>query len=276
MKELLGFLLCLILSGCSTVQYADITPEIPIVVNSISSSEQVSEKKCVVLSGMQNVHNYDLQFKEYLAYVKIALEWKGYELVDKEEEANIVIFLGYGIGDPKEHVYSYAMPVYGKTGVLSSTTTGAANTTGNMNVYGNNASLFGATTQQSTTVYTPSYGVIGATSHVGTYETYAKDIVLDAFDLKFYRENKTQKELWRTEISSSGSSSDLRKMFPVMIAAASEYLGGDTKKNKTVYISSDSEKVLRIKGINPEVNVGKFDSTLNPVNANLKVKTEGR
>ena len=116
--------------------------------------------------------------------------------IENFEAADLAIFLSYGIGDPETIEHTYSIPITGQTGVVSS-----------YNFY------------SGSTTYTPTYGIVAYSQ--GTYaETlFTRHIYLRAYDLKEYRETKKETIIWDTRIASSGSSADLRRTFPVLIAA---------------------------------------------------------
>ena len=157
------------------------------------------------------------------------------------EKADVVVFLGYGISEPQEHTYSYAVPIFGQTGISSAHTTGSAFVSGNQ-VYGS-----------STTTYSPSFGVVGAATRTATVVTFKRQISLMAYDMKYYRETKKEKQLWKTEIISIGPSGDFRFLFPLLIGGASRYIGENTKNIIDIEISEENDDVLDIKGI-PTMN----------------------
>ena len=240
MKNVFILLLCLGLYGCATV------PRYNVGVNSINSGEEiVGGKKCVIFPGMKDTTKDDLQFTEYERYVARALSKKGYTVTDNPGEAEIAVFLSYGIGDPQAHTFSYSMPVFGQTGVSS------AQTYGSVQGFGNSATYSGTTT------YTPSYGVVGATSGVGEYTTYTRYIRLDAFDLIAYRESKKEKHLWKTDMISTGSSGDLRRVFPVMVAAAVPYISENTQNMKEIQLEENDKRILEI--VNSETKDSSID-----------------
>ncbi len=100
----------------------------------------------------------------------------------------------------------------GKTGVSSS------NTYGTVSTYGNTATV------NSTTTYTPTYGVTGSTTHTGTYTTFTRYMFIDALDLNEYKKTEKQKQIWKTTVISTGSSGDLRRVVPVLVAASKPYV----------------------------------------------------
>jgi hypothetical protein len=242
MKKLIYlFVMALLMSGCATCQKLEFVT----FVDSINSTVPMLGKKYIILSGLKDVNINDLQFKEFSTYVNRALESKGYEIAKNINDADIVITLIYRIGEPKEHQVSFVRPIYGQTGVSSATTHGAIGPS-----YG--AGMFHNTQYSSTTTYTPSFGVVGAVPRTINIVTYTRYVSMRAYDVKLFREEKPENELWRTEIVSTGPSDDLRLVFPVMIAAATPYLGENTGKKVEVQLYEDSKEVLKIKGIEIE------------------------
>ena len=231
-----------LLAGCAGPRYI-------VTVNSISSENASQKKKYILLPGLKTVTIDDLQFKEFASFVIRALTSKGYSLVSNIDNAEIVIFLGYGIGEPKEHLYTYSVPIWGVTGVSSSTTYGTANTYGNISSYGDYSNLSATTFYSGTTTYTPTYGITGSTTQLGSFITYTRYIFLDAYDLELLRKSNELKHLWKTDIVSIGSSGDLRRVFPVLIAASVPYLGENTGQKIQVSLHEDSKQVREIKGI---------------------------
>lgn len=219
----------ILLSNCSTLR------RFHVKVDSISSPKSMKEISYFLYSGMENVIINDLQFIEYSAYIHKALQEKGYIRALNIENADTVIFLVYGIGDPKEHSYSYSVPTFGQTGISASSTTGTIITSGNVSTF------TGGTT------YTPTYGITGSKTYTGKYITYFRYIIMDCYDLKKYFEKEELIQLWRTVITSTGSSDDLRRVFPVLIAASSQYIGENTGKMIKVVIFENDKRVLDIK-----------------------------
>lgn len=225
------FFIVIYLSGCATTR-----PAFSVQVDAISS-EHVNKTTYILLPGNKETKIDDLQFKEYATYVNRALIKQGFIAADSIENANIAIFLIYGIGQPQEHEYSYSTPTFGQTGVSSSTTTGT------LSSYGRYGSYSGTTT------YTPKYGVTGSSTHIGTYTTYTRFMVLDAIDLVEYKETKKELQLWRTTVTSVGSSGDLRIVFPILVAASNQYIAKNTGQIIEVNLDEEDGRVIEIKGI---------------------------
>lgn len=224
---LLGVLL---LSGCATMQ-----PQFQVRVDSISG-EKSNKHLYILLPGNKDTKAEDLQFKEYAAYVNRALIKQGFVPAESFEKANVAIFLVYGIGDPQEHQYTYSLPTWGQTGVSSSYTTGTISSYGGYGSY------------SGTTTYTPTYGITGSTTHIGSHNTYFRFMVLDAVDLDEYKKSKKEVQLWKTTVTSTGSSGELRKVFPILVAASREYVGKNTGQKVEVNLFEEDDRVMEIKG----------------------------
>jgi len=220
----------LLLAGCAA------KPEYLVTIDAISSGEHERKSNYVLLSGNKDVPVDDLQFKEFAKYIHRALTARGFSQVGNISEAEIAIFLLYGIGDPQEHYYTYSRPIWGQTGVSSSSTTGT------MNLFGNTGTYSGTTT------YTPTYGITGFSSGVGSYVTYFRYITLSACDVTRYLATKKPNEVWRTSVTSTGSCGDLRSVFPILVAAAWEYIGENTGKKVQIKLHEDDPLVLELKG----------------------------
>jgi hypothetical protein len=225
---LLGILL---ISGCADTKT-------PFIVKIESISGTITNKNSyVLLPGNKDTKLEDLQFKEYATYVNRALIKQGFTPAESHEKANTVIFLAYGIGEPQEHQYSYSMPTWGQTGVSSSYTTGTVKSHGGYGSY------------SGTTTYTPTYGITGSTTRIGSDITYFRYMVLDARDLDEYKKSNNEVQLWKTTVTSSGSSGDLRRIFPILVAASQQYVGKNTGQNVEINLFEEDELVMEIKGI---------------------------
>lgn len=233
-RIILIYLVTILFSGCATVPS---TPEFHVAVDSISSQDAMSKRRYILLPGLDNTELTDLQFKEYAAYVEKALASKLFVKANNLEDANVVIFLVYGIGNPQEHSFTYSLPIWGQTGVSSSTTFGTLNTLGSTATY------------SGFTTYTPTYGIKGFMPFSGSYVTFFRYLMLDAIDLDKYKESQKIIPLWRTTVTSTGSSGDLRQVFPILVTASKPYIGTNTGKKITIVITEDDQRVVEIKGI---------------------------
>jgi hypothetical protein len=74
-------------------------------------------------------------------------------------------------------------------------------------------------------------------------------MVLDAVDLDEYKKSKNEVQLWKTTVTSSGSSGDLRRVFPILVGASQQYIGKNTGQKVEVDLYEEDERVSGIKGI---------------------------
>lgn len=159
-----------------------------------------------------------LEYATYANKIKEQLDAKGF-VEAPSDKADVVVFIEYGIDDGKEVISSY--PIWGQTGVASSTTYG------NINTYGNTGSYSG------TTYNTPSYGVVGSgTSSDTVYKRYLK---LEMVDNKVYLATKKFKNTYEAKVVSVGSSNSLTRIMPYMIRSLFDEFPGEsgTTKEKT-------------------------------------------
>ena len=213
-------------------------PTYHIRVDSISAPTYESGKYYMLFPAKKGTHQNDLQFLEFSEYIHRALIERGYTETKEFEKVDLAIFLNYGIGNPQTSSYTYSLPVYGSKG--GGTSTFIASTT--------SSSGYSNTTGTITTA--PKFGVVGANTYSGTNTSYFRFLSIEAIDAKTYRKTKENIPFWKTTISSSGSSGDLRRVFPVLVAASLPYLGTNTKRQIKVRVGENSRKVNFIKGRN--------------------------
>ncbi len=198
-----------------------------ISISSLSSGEINYKQKIFLMPGDQNIDRSDLLFIEFSKDVSLALRRNGFEVVEDIDSADQILFLVYGISDPKNQTVS--IPQFGKTGVKSSTTTGS------VNVWGNRANYRGTTT------YNYDYGITGY--NTVNRNVYTRVLLMNAYDWKAYQKNQQVRQLWQTQIVSTGSSSDLRLVFPYLALASENYIGRNTGKAINVKIYESDSRV---------------------------------
>lgn len=228
-QSVLVVILCLV-SGCGA--------EFGVGVNSISTDATISQKEYILLPAMEGVTKEDLQFREYANYIHRALEEKGFKQ-DSDETANLVIFVVYGIGKPTTRNYSFSLPIYGQTG-------------GGISYFNANISGSGGYSSARGSIYSPpQYGIVGSQAYSGSYLTHSRYLILDAYNAEKLRksEGKDVVQMWKTTITSTGSSSDLRRVLPVMVAAGYGYIGTDTKQRININLNEQDKRVQFVKGV---------------------------
>ena len=91
-----------------------------------------------------------------------------------------------------------------------------------------------------------AYGVTNSHANTVSSTDYFRHMSLEAIELK---NTKEKIQLWKITATSTGSSNDLRRIFPILIGASKDYIGYNTKGKINTQITEDDDKVLEIKGI---------------------------
>lgn len=216
------------LGGCMGTRYQS-------SVNAFATSDARTRQVYILIPGNEDVESTDLEFQEFAGYLHRALEMEGFTKAASESDAEVVIVATYMIGDPQSHTYTYSVPHWGQTGYSSATTYGTVQTYGNYGTY------------SGTTYYQPKYGITGYSTGVGEIVTYTRVLHLAAFDAQSVRAESTPAEVWRTTVVSTGTSGDLRQVFPYLVAAGRPYLGRATEgKAKVVELSENDRRVREL------------------------------
>lgn len=221
-------LLGILLSGCSQ--------KFIVNVDSLSSPIAKEKTKYILVPGNKDCSRSDLQYMEFESYTDRALQDLGFFKASDNDQAEVLIILSYGITDPLVYNYTYEVPIYGQTGISSS------HTSGNVYSFSNGASY------SANTSYTPSYGVIGSKTCIGTGVSYKRYLSLIGMDVDHYKLTNEVKDLWHTDISSVGESGDLRKVFPILLGAAKEHIASNTGQKIIITLSEKDNRVLEVKG----------------------------
>lgn len=215
-------------------------PRYFINVDGLAAPEKIAaldNQRYILIPGNGEVSPGDLQFQEYAGYVRRALAGKGFVEAGSVEEANIAILVTYGISSPQQNIGSYLIPTWGQTGVASAYSSGTITTNGT-----NSASYSGTTT------YAPTYGVTGYASNTYSYNTYTRGLSLTAYDFQSFLSTGAEVELWRTIAVSTGSSGDLRRVMPMLVAAAQTYMAINTHGEEQLVLRENDDTVVKIRG----------------------------
>lgn len=202
-------------------------------VDAIAAPEPVAATRYVIFSGMQDISANDLYFREFSQYFRIALNRRGYREASPQE-ADLAIYLSYGINPGRTVSYTTSTPVYEWVG-------------GETVVYTETSDEPAGRTKTIGEVWIPSRRqVVGMDVSTHEYTEVTGFAILEAKHNTKTDDPKTLKTLWKTSINSSGESIDLRALMPAMAVAAEPYLGADTGQIKTIKFSRDDERVIQL------------------------------
>lgn len=204
------FITCTFLASCTLVR-SNVTS-----FHDLSTPPELTKYAFFLLEGQDT-----LEHRSYLNLVSNELARYGYEEVSIEY-SEIIVVLAYGIDDGK--TVSRNIPIWGQTGVQSSTTTGQINTYGN---YG---------TFSGTTTYTPTYGVTGYTTAQST--KYKREVYVNFYDTSSVLEGNPTSIL-ETRAISEGSSNEISAVMPSIIKAIFKDFPGESGKTRRVDIQTN-------------------------------------
>ena len=209
------------------------TPDYLVQVDALRAPDATKYTTYYLFPGMKGVEPGSLQFLEYSAYVHRVLQSRGFKLADSPASAQVAIFLSYGIGEPQVTYHSVSYPIYGMV-------SGGQTSTVNVSTSGYGAA---STTTTGTISTGPEYGVVGTGTRTETSVAYHRYLQLSAVDVKSYLARQEIREVWRTTVRSTGSSGDLRRVMPVLVAAARNAVATSTGRATEFWLREDDERV---------------------------------
>lgn len=204
-------LLMLLLIVVSCAHKKEVADSYTVVIDSISAPKAAG-KTFAIISGDKSIANNDLRFQEFAKITEKALIADGFVPSSSPE---VKILLTYGIGDPISHTETRSVPVYG------STTSNVANAWG----------------QNIGSVQT--WGHKGFRTNSEHITNYKRTAVLRAVSAK------SGDPLWETVITSSGTTGDLRRVFPYMLYGGIGHFGTSNKDKHIVYEDNAKANALK-------------------------------
>ena len=208
-KSFTLFLICMITQLLGASYYVDVQ----------TYGKCSLEGKTFFLMSSDGSAATDLEFKHYSKYVASYLIFNGGSETTQFEDADLCIFVGYGIGESRPLVRNH--PIYGNDGVASVSTS---------------TDVFGTTHSY----VTPSVGVVGYTQ--SQTDQYRRYIDIYIYDNQSFVKDMEPEMLWKANIESIGYKNDLKALFPYMMYAARNYIGVDLETKKHISLTDDCEK----------------------------------
>lgn len=187
----------------------------------------VSNTCYVLLNGNAKGQEDDLFFREFSAYFIPLLTEKGYQRVDTREEAELEIFLRYAVSEGRTGVSTFSHPIYETVGGNS------------FNITQTRTDSSGAVITTNSTVRIPLQTLyVGTAVESRSYVLYTSSAALEAYKIK-----PTGKILWKTLMSITSDSNDLRSTIPVMATAAAPYIAGNSGAAKNIRLKRDDPRI---------------------------------
>jgi hypothetical protein len=185
----------------------------------------------------------DLQFMEFASMVERALKSKNYLRIatDGDKTPDLAVFLSYKISEPQQSTSSMLVPI----------TSYQPSETYNVDAQTSYGYGQGHTNTTGTITKAGSYVTTGYQEVTSTETFYTRQITLIAAYYKHFKATKKLTPVWQTDLISSGTTGDLRAVFPVMLAAAREQLGSNTGQQIEVDIQANDRRVSELKSTLP-------------------------
>ena len=172
--------------------------------NTLISREQVQSRSIAVLALREQEN--DLRFENNRRKLEILLSSEAFVVVEPEE-AEFLAILVYGADAGRDELYSYSVPQFGQTGFSGAHTSGTI-----LPSYG------GGATYRSTTTFTPTYGITGFRTMVGSRRVYTRDLILEIWQPDRSGGDRHAK-LYEARVSSEGDSGNISEVIDPMLDA---------------------------------------------------------
>jgi hypothetical protein len=178
-----------------------------------------------------------LRHKEAEKFVKTALSGKGLYEAPNPEAADMVVNIDYGISPPKVSQELHREPMYRMV-------PGRTRTERVIVGYTKSGSPI-----METVIYQdpPTQEYVGDREYIITIVTYEKFLRLSARSNTPPSEGRPPEEVWTVDVVTEGESRDLRKALPVLAAATIEFVGKDSKGQKTIRLKDKDEAIAFVK-----------------------------
>ncbi len=218
----------LLLGGCASTTVTVDSLAKPKAEESISY--QIHNKNPLVADD-------SLRYKEAAGYVKTALSGKGLYEAPENTKPDLLVDLDYGVGPPQIRRETVSEPVYVQIpGQMRSETVQVGTDSQGRPVYRTVMVQDPPTTQ-----------LMGYRDVVITTVVYEKYLKLTARENAPAAEGRPPSEIWTIDITSEGESRDIRKNLPILVGASIDYIGKDSKGQKTITIKDKDRDVAFVK-----------------------------
>lgn len=175
-------------------------------------------KTFYIESGSESVLSTDLEFREYASYLAENLKLQGAIITTDKKNADMCILMNYSIAD-ESYTETIPIPIWGRTGISSINTTSrtSGSAYGSAYSYGGytSGSVYGNSTTNTQTNVNYNYGITGYQNVDRRVTQFARVVNVYAFDNRNASPDPIM--LWKTNLFSLGSSSDLRKVMPYIM-----------------------------------------------------------
>lgn len=209
---------------------------VKVTIDSIVGQKDIPARDFSWHSRMREISPDDLHFREFSQYFLAILKDHGYQYTT-DRDAPIAIYFSYGVSPGRTMQYTTTMPVYdwlgGDTIVYTETKMDDKGKT---------------TSKTTSTITTPArQRLVGFSVNTNRYTVFTRFVLLEAKRYQTGLKPEDMQSLWKTSITSIGTSSDLRALMPILAEASAPYVGVDTGEARIVKIKRDDLRVIEFK-----------------------------
>lgn len=165
-------------------------------------------------SAAPTMKDDELRYHEAAGYVRTALSGKGMFEAPRHVKPDVVVSVAFGVGPPQIRKEVHQVPRF--------------------------------ETPRGSDSPSPELKT-GYEEHVITTITYEKYLRLVAQDSSPAAPGRPPAEIWTVDVTSEGKSRDLRKHLPLLVAASIDFVGKDSRGQKTIRIKDTDADVIFVK-----------------------------
>lgn len=218
----------LFLAGCNTTQ---------VTVDSLAKPDAENAISYQLRNRNPLVADDSLRYKEAADFVKTALSGKGMYEAPPNVTPDMVVDLDFGIGPPETKLEIISEPVYvevpGRTRIETRPVRDPRT---------------GQIVHITVTVQDPSTTEFAGFREYEVQTTvYEKYLRLTARENAEASEGRPPSEIWTVDVTSEGTSRDLRKNLPVLVAASIDYIGKDSQGQQTIKLTDKDPDIAFVK-----------------------------
>jgi hypothetical protein len=232
---LLGLLAC---AGCTETK--TYTVQVDAISQPAETGREAPPQSYHILARNPRLNEDSLRYKEVTDYVRTALSGRGMYEAPTPETADVMIDVDYGMESPRIKFERLNQPIMVQRPgryVTESHPVSRRLPDGTVQVVEVDRKIFVPGTMELR-------GMQEVVQPVLVYEKYLK---VSARENRASSEGRPPPEVWSVNVVAEDDSQELRRYMPVLASATADYIGQNTKAEKTVTINSDDESVAFVK-----------------------------
>jgi len=227
-----------LLAGCKTSTYLVQVDAISQAgANGVAPKPAREPKSFKVRAHNPKIDEDSLRYREVSDYVKTALSAKGLYEAPTAESADLIIEIDYGMENPRMKYETVTTPiVVFQEGLPTREMVPVATSASGQMIY------------RSVRVPGPQVRkIVGWKEETEPVVVYEKYLKVSARENQDSVEGRPPPELWSVNVSAVDQSQELRKYLPILASATGDFIGTNTKREKSIAIHEGDESVEFIK-----------------------------